>query len=349
MAADTASDILARLLGIAPDEAQRRLDRFAGGMTAELLDRKRIAIEGLGRFSVVHEQATRQATSAGTRYQPPRNRVAFEARKERTGDAERIATGRLGMEASEARRFAKALGEMVEAVKKGPGRLELRGFGSLTLVSGAFRFQPESSLEALLNIGYGDLKEIVIPEKQPDKQRSPVPERPGGLKKVALFVAVVSILASGWFLYRQFASAGFELPSGSDVARTSAPASVESPSPVTAVAPEKAPSASATSQNGSSSPDSLILQKGRYTVIVATFSTKKVARQEMARLSGGGRRVMIWPVTSGGVSYYRLVTGDFDTRPTALDSMKAMPREVSRNGYIQQAQKNVVLYGEQGL
>lgn len=331
MAADTASDILARLLGTAPDEAQRQLDRFAGGMTAELLDRKRLAIEGLGVFSVVHEQATRQATASGTRYLPPGDRVAFEARKERTGDAERIATLRLGMEATEAKRFAKALGDMVDAVKKGPGRLELRGFGSFTLVSGAWRFQPETSLEALLNIGYGDLKEIVISEKSAEKQTPPVQEKPGGLKKVALFVAVISILASGWFLYRQFASAGFELPSGSDVARTSAPPS----SKATGAVP--------------SSPDSLILQKGRFTVIIATYNTKKVVRQEMARLSGGGRRIMAWPVTSGGVRYYRLVTGDFETRPAALDSMKAMPMEVARNGYIQQAQKNVVLYGEQGL
>jgi len=47
--------------------------------------------------------------------------------------------------------------------------------------------------------------------------------------------------------------------------------------------------------------------------------------------------------------YFRIVTGDFESRPVALDSMKAMPKEVSRNGYIQQAPKNVVLYGEQGL
>ncbi|NTV66933.1 MAG: sporulation protein [Chlorobaculum sp.] len=339
MAADTASDILARLLGTAPDEAQRQLDRFAGGMTAELLDRKRLTVDGLGLFSVVHEQATRQATSSGTRYLPPGDRVAFEARKDRVGDAERIATGRLGMEAGEARRFAKALGDMVDAVKKGPGRLELRGFGSFTLVSGAFRFQPEASLEALLNIGYGGLKEIVIPERQAEKQTQPKSVESGGLKKVALFVAAVSIFASGWFLYRQFATDGFDLSSVGNSAESVvvAPVVLNAPSP--AKAPGIVPS----------SLDSLILQKGRYTVIVATYNTQKVARQEMARLSGGGRRVMIWPVKSGGVRYYRLVTGDFETRPAALDSMKAMPRKVAHNGYIQQAQKNVVLYGEQGL
>jgi nucleoid DNA-binding protein len=340
MAADTASDILALLLGIAPDEAQRQLDRFAGGMTAELLDRKRLTVDGLGLFSVVHEQATRQTTASGTRYQPPGDRVAFEARKDRTGDAERIATLRLGMEASEARRFAKALGEMFATVKKEPGRLELRGFGSFTLVSGALRFQPEASLKTLLNIGYGDLKEIVIPERAAEsKEALQSRADSGGMKKVALVAAIIAMLACGWFLFRQFAPGGFELPKAESVAETSAPVSVASNAPPPSEAPEVAPA----------SPDSLILGKGRFTVVVATFNTRKVAEQEMARLSEPGRRIMIWPVKSGGVRYYRLVTGDFETRPAALDSMKSMPKEVARNGYIQQAPKNVVLYGEQGL
>ncbi|WP_164927096.1 SPOR domain-containing protein [Chlorobaculum tepidum] len=343
MAAQTAADILARLLGIGPDEAQHQLDRFAGGMTAELLDRKRLAVGGLGVFSVVHEQATRQTTASGTRYQPPRDRVAFEARKELTGDAERIASVRLGMEASEARRLAKALGELFEAMKKGTGRFELRGFGSFTLVSGALRFQPESSLEALLNIGYGDLKEVVIADHSAEKETLPAPEKPGGLKKAALFVAAVLMLASGWFLYRQFAPDGVDaLPSAGSSAESGVAAPVAS-SALSAPLSSKAP------ESVQASPDSLILQKGRYTVIVATFNTRKVVRQEIARLSEMGHRVWCWPVTSGGSRYYRLVIGDFETRKAALDSMKSMPKGLSSHSYIQQAPKNVVLYGEQGL
>ena len=341
MAADTASGILARLLGTAPDEARRQLDRFAGGMAAELLDRKRLTVAGLGDFSVVYEQAVRETTASGTRYQPPKNRVAFEARKERAGDAERIATVRLGMEASEARRFAQALGEMFAAVKKESGRFELRGFGSFTLAAGTFRFLPEASLETLLNIGYGDLKEIVIPERAAEIKEAPQRRaESGGVKKVALVVAAIAMLACGWLLFRQFAPSGVELPKSESVAASSAPASVAS---------NALPSLTEAPEVVSASPDSLILGKGRFTVVVATFNTRKVAAQEMARLSGPGCRIMIWPVKSGGVRYYRLVTGDFETRPAALDSMKAMPREVARNGYIQQAPKNVVLYGEQGL
>ena len=340
MAADSASDILARLLGVAPDEARRQLDRFAGGMTAELLDRKRLTVAGLGVFFVVHEQAARETTASGTRYQPPKNRVAFEAGKERAGDAERIATVRLGMEVSEAKRFVKALGEMFAMVKKEPGRLELRGFGSFTLAAGTFRFLPEASLESLLNIGYGDLKEIVIPERAVENKEAPQSRaESGGVKKVALVAAAIAMLACGWFLYRQFAPGGVELLKAESVAESSAPVSMASNAPPSSTGPGIVPS----------SPDSLILGKGRFTVIVATFNTRKVAKQEMARLSGPGRRIMVWPVRSGGVRYYRLVTGDFETRPAALDSVKALTRSLSRELYIQQAPKNVVLYGEQGL
>ncbi|MGC8774547.1 MAG: SPOR domain-containing protein [Chlorobaculum sp.] len=347
MAGQTAADILAGLLGIGPDEAQHQLDRFSGGMTAELLDRKRLTVEGLGVFSVVHEQATRQTTSSGTRYQPPRDRVAFEARKERTGDAEGIATGRLGMDAREARRFAKALGETFEAAKEEPGRLELRGFGSFTLESGAFRFQPEASLEALLNIGYGELKEIVIPERAAEKEAQSAPVESGGVKKIALFVAAILILVSGWFLYRQFVPGRFELSSAGSSTVTSAPASVVANAQLSSEAPENA-AVAATPQNGSAA-DSVILQKGRYTVIVATFSSKKSLRQEWGHLSELGHRLRFWPVKSGGDRYYRLVIGDFESRRAALDSIKSMPKGLPSHSYIQQAPKNVVLYGEQGL
>jgi len=339
MAAETAIDTLARLLGVDREEAQQRLDRFACVMTAELLDRKSLSIDGLGIFSVVHEQAVREKTSSGTRYLPPVNRVVFEARKEAAGESARIASRRLEMDSAEAGRFAQAFADMSEEVKRGVGRLELRGFGSLTTVSGQFRFQPEASLEALLNIAYDGLKEIVIPESRTEMEALPHSDEPGGMKKVVVFVATVSLLACGWFLYRQFSPEVFESLSGGRSAVIDTPAPVV----VNASLPDAVP------DTGSLAPDSVMLAKGRFTVIVATFNTRKVARQEMARFSGSGLRVMVWPVRQNGMRYYRLVTGDFETRLAALDSMKAMPRGLFRNFYIQQASKNVVLYGEQGL
>jgi nucleoid DNA-binding protein len=339
MAAETAIETLARLLGASRDEAEQQLDRFAGGMTAELLERKRLSIDGLGLFSVVHQQAVREKTSSGTRYLPPGNRVVFDARKERAGDAERVATGRLEMEAHDARRFVKALVDMFEAVKSGSGRLELRGFGSFTMVSGQFHFQPEASLEALLNIAYDGLKEIVIPESRSAMEAKPLSDEPEGINKVVVFVATVSLLACGWFLYRQFSPGVFESLSGSRSPVTDTPAPVALNASLPSAVPE----------TGSAAPDSLMLQKGRYTVVAATFSSMKGARGEMLRLSERGLRVWFWPVRDDGKRYYRLVLGDFETWQAALDSMKAMPRGLSRNFYIQQASKNVVLYGEQGL
>jgi septal ring-binding cell division protein DamX len=75
----------------------------------------------------------------------------------------------------------------------------------------------------------------------------------------------------------------------------------------------------------------------------------KTVRQEIGRLSGLGHRIMVWPVKAGGKQSYRLVTGDFESHRAALDSVKTLPQSLSKNIYIQQASKNVVLYGEKGL
>jgi len=333
MAAETAADILAGLLGIGSDEAQRLLDRFAGGMTAELLDRRRLSVDGLGDFSVVHEQPVRQKDSGGTRYQPPRNRVAFAPRPKSAGETAAIASVRLDMASGEAQRFAQALSETFGQLSGSASGFELRGFGSFIAESGTFRFQPDASLESLLNIGYGDLKAIVIPEQAAVESGRPVSERRGKMKSVALFVALL-LLAGGWFLYRNFSSGSAEV---SSVPASSTAASVVEamPEPARQAEPPEA--------------DSLLLRKGRYTVVAATFSSKKSTRQEWTHLSELGHRVRFWPVTSGGSRYYRLVIGDFETRRAALDSMKSMPKGLPNHSYIQQAPKNVVLYGEQEL
>ncbi len=335
MAAETAPDILAAQMGIDSDEAQRLLDRFAGGMTAELLDRSRLAIDGLGSFSIVHEQAQRQKAADGTRYQPPSNQVAFTPRPKSGGDTAAIASVRLDMASDEADRFAQAFVGMVEQVRVAAGRFELRGFGSFTIVSGKYRFQPDPSLEALLNTAYDGLKTIVIPGQSDGKSGSDDAEGRGRIGQTRLLVAALLLLAGSWFLYRHYFSSGFRF-TPAPAASTVVPSIEEKP--VLAV-PPKPPE-----------PDSLLLREGRYTVIVATFASKKGARREWQRLAELGYQIRFWPVTSGGERYYRLVTGDFATRRAALDSMKSMLHGgLPKHSYIQQAHKNVVLYGEQGL
>ena len=347
MSAETAPDILARLLSVEREEACRRLDRFAGGMIAELLDRNRIFADGLGLFSVVHEQATREKTASGLRYLPPRNRVSFDERTQEAGDSFRIVTGRLGMESEEGRRFVQALATMFREMKKQDGRIDLRGFGSVATNAGIRRFQPDPSLEALFNAAYEGLHEIVIAEPEPSSAADkPVADKAeGGLKKVVVLVTVALLLVVGGMLYRQFSS-GVSDASLSDSTDSGQVPEMTADRKTLALSDSGTPHAADTA---SSSADSVMLSKGRYTVIVATFNTRKVARQEMARLSGSGLRVMVWPVRQNGMRYYRLVLGDFETRLAALDSMKAISRSLYRDLYIQQAPKNVYIYGEQGL
>jgi len=334
MADQTAPDILAGLLDIQPDEAQRLLDRFAGGMTAELLDRNRLSVDGLGSFSVVHEQPVRESGADGTRYLPPRNRVEFTPRPKGSGDTAPIASTRLNMESSEARRFAQALAGMFRQLRDEKSEFELRGFGSFSIESGKYRFEPDPSLEALLNTGYDGLKAIVIPERNDNTPEIKAHEGSALLKPVALTLAVLLLLVGGWFLYRNVPPGSPEVVSAS-VSSTVVPVVEEKVEPPVQVEPPES--------------DSLLLRKGRYTVIAATFSSKSGAMQERQRLAALGHRTWFWEVTSDGRRYYRLALGDFATRSAALDSMKSMPKGLTKHSYIQQAYKNFVLYGEQEL
>jgi len=279
MADQTAPDILAGLLDIQPDEAQRLLDRFAGGMTAELLDRNRLSVDGLGSFSVVHEQPVRESGADGTRYLPPRNRVEFTPRPKGSGDTAPIASARLNMESSEARRFAQALSGMFRQLRDEKSEFELRGFGSFSIESGKYRFEPDPSLEALLNTGYDGLKTIVIPERNDNTPEIKAHKGSLPLKPVALTLAVLLLLVGGWFLYRNVPPGSPEVVSAS-VSSTVVPVVEEKvETPVQVEPPES---------------DSLLLRKGRYTVIAATFSSKTGAMQERQRLAALGHRTWFW-------------------------------------------------------
>ncbi|HHE32076.1 MAG TPA: sporulation protein [Chlorobaculum parvum] len=334
MADQTAPDILAGLLDIQPDEAQRLLDRFAGGMTAELLDRSRLSVDGLGAFSVVHEQPVRESGSDGTRYLPPRNRVEFTPRPKGSGDTVAIASARLDMATDEARRFAQALAATFGKLLANAGGFELRGFGSFSIESGKYRFEPDPSLESLLNTGYDGLKTIVIPERTDGAPESKAHEGSALLKPVALMLLVLLLLAGSWFLYRHYTSSIPEVVSAPAQATVVPVVEKMVEPPVQAERPET---------------DSFLLRKGRYTVIAATFSSKSGAMQERQRLARLGHRTWFWEVTSDGRRYYRLALGDFATRRAALDSMKSMPKGLPKHSYIEQAYKNFVLYGEQEL
>lgn len=340
MAGDTASEILAGILGIDQDDAKRRLDRFSAALTAELLDRGRLSVDGLGQFSVIHKETVRESTPDGTRYLPPRKTVLFDHRPQVQGESATIAARRLDMEAAEAKSFAQSLSRTVAEIGRKQGELLLRGFGSLTMSSGKFRFQPDTSLEELLNIAYGGLSSIDIRQSPQVGEARPSSRKPEWMKRGVVLIVLLSLSVGGWILYRQFAPTESGVPNSAPSVGTVAPGKV--------LPPEKAVLSGMNASHPAQA-DSVLLLRGRYTVVAATFSTRKVARQELRRLTGLGHRVRIWPVRQDGVRYYRLVLGNFGSFREARDSMKVMPGGLYGNIYIQQAPKNVFIYGEKGL
>ena len=336
MATHTGAELLAELLGSDTSQASLLLDRFAGGMAATLLGSGRLALEGLGTFSVAHDHAARETTGRGAVFNPPKERIVFDPRLPARGDASRIAVERLGMSDGEAVAFAKAMSSVFGRYRAKGGDVELRGFGLLSASRSVWTFTPDKGLEELLNSLYEGLKGIEMPDRA-----AVVPARGGRsfLKPAGIAVALAMLGIAGFFVIRQLPLEGSGKPDPVVVQRTTAPAPPDEgmpPSP--AVAPVSA-----------ALPDSVVLGKGRYTVIAATFTSLKTSREEARRLSGLGHRIMIWPVHSDGHRYFRLVEGDFAGFREAHDSLKSMPAGLSKNVYIQQAYKNVVIYGEQGL
>ncbi|NTV02961.1 MAG: SPOR domain-containing protein [Chlorobiaceae bacterium] len=330
MSIQNGAELLAERLGTDIPQAALLLDRFAAGMAAALLGTGALSIEGVGSFSVVHDHAASSAAGKGAMFMPPKNRISFDPRIPSRGGSTRIAVERLGMEPGEAQGFAKAIASVCGQLRKRGGEFELRGFGRLSADGGKWGFRGDPGLEELLNGLYEGLKGI----EMPDRSALDAPAAQGRfMKPAAIGMAAILLCAGAYFASTRLPSSIGGSPTPQAVAGSVALAR-HAPAP-------PAPTAA--------SPDSLVLGKGRYTVIAATFSSLKTAREEAKRLSGLGHRIMIWPVRSEGHRYYRLVTGDFTGFGEARDSLRNMPAGLSKNVYIQQAYKNVVIYGEHGL
>ena len=345
-----------QISGSSLDEEQallQQLDRFSGALVAELLDAGAVAVDGLGMFSIVHEHAAREMTESGSRFLPPRKRVVFDPIPGGKGDSARIAAERLDMKADDALQLTKALSGLFERSRKKSLDLKLRGFGSFSKVEGLYVFQPDPSVVELLNSAYDGLKTIDIQDSKEIQERkaAPVPGAGSGgqFKKAAAVVTASVLLAAGGYLVsRQISPDSIIALTGSKTP-TPATKTLVTPSTTDKVPDQVSVIAVPDRNAGSAVPDSVVLAKGRFTVVTATFSSMKTVRQEIGRLSGLGHRIMVWPVKAAGKQSYRLVTGDFESHRAALDSVKTLPQSLSKNIYIQQAPKNVVLYGEKGL
>ena len=354
MNSQTAIDILAGRLGTDAAEAERLLDALTGSMIAELLDKGSLVVEGLGSFSIVHDHAVREHSEKGELFMPPKNRILYQSSTHGRGDTARLASERMAMDGRRAQEFAAAMRVCFSRRKTDSSDITVRGFGSFSKVDGVYGFRPEQSLDDLVNNAYDGLGAIVMPAVQGDGRGvrgNGQQAWNGGLRRNVIRIAgaagaVVMVSIAGVALYRT----GRPLPPDNtvqgarvSVVRSSPPKAL----PVVEPAKEAFPKVARVQKR--SSADSVVLGKERFTVIVATYRNLVVARQEVHQLSQDGQRFWIWPVSSNGERFYRVVSGDYSSYPLAKKRMNAMPDSQTESAYIQKASKNVMLYGEKGL
>ncbi len=331
MATQSVAGILAERLGREPDDVRRLVDRFSAAMAAGLLGGDRLVVEGLGNFSVLHEAAARKTTANGIVFVPPKNRVVFEQSPVRQGCLNRIARERLGMDPLEAAGVSQALAGVFGELRKRQDAFDLRGFGSFGMAEGRYGFTVDAGLDGLLNTVYEDVEDLALPAAEPSASPYGTLLKPLGIAIALLLLAAAVFVLQPWQAFHPGAVVR-------DDGATRQLQSAETVATVPAAGPPE-----------SAEPDSGTLPAGHYTIVAATVSSKRLAREESMRLAGMGHRTRFWTVYSGGDRYYRLVTGDFATEGEARASLQSMSNRLPKHAFVQQAPKKVVLYGEDGL
>ena len=100
---------LSGLLDLDTQESGRFLNGFFTAMVTELLAVRKLAVKGLGLFSVVHVPLKKISDASGITYSPPCNRLTFDPKISRADDTARIAALRLKLNTAEAERLGRAL------------------------------------------------------------------------------------------------------------------------------------------------------------------------------------------------------------------------------------------------
>jgi nucleoid DNA-binding protein len=348
--------ILAQKLGVDDEQAGRRLDEFSGSMIAELLEKGRLDINGLGTFAIEHEPATKEKNEKGVVFLPPRNRVAYEPQTAGRDDAVRLAVQRLGMNGTNAGAFSRALAAFFTIQLQHEQELEFRGFGSFSIVEGVYGFHADPSLEDLLNNAYDELNRIVIPASSTVRPAArKIKGKP--VLRNAFWYGAAALAVTGALVIAVMGIRYFNRPD--TVTDTRAAAGRQGPVPMSepSVPRQVAGTVSENTQGkessgisaGSAQPDSILLEKDRFTIVAATFRTKRAAVEQLNILNAQGPKFYLWTVPSGRVIYYRLAYGSYPSFQSAHDSLSAMPAALSKEAYIQKVQKNAVLYGQQSL
>ena len=330
---------LAVLLDLERPEAASLFNGFCGAMVAELLAFRKLSIKGLGSFYVTHVPASKRSNGSAIIFAPPVNKLRFESTLS-GGDASlSLAVSRLSMNQAEAARFARTLATLFSASLQQEIAIHLHGLGRFALEDGAYSFFPDRTLEELLNREYQDLKEVILPQH---KEEGSERRSPGYILPLAVVVLVGLLLAIvygrlSWSTF--FLSTVEPAKSVATVVDRSVAAVAPAPSVPTAY-PVKTPKGVA---------DSLVLVKGDYAIVLATFETEKRAHQQIAPLRSSGIKAFVWPTSMDETKYFRLMTGRFANYAAAAERLKGLPKKMVDGAYIQQVKKTVVLHGEKGL
>ena len=337
------SDLIEELAGLLDMERQEAIsffNGFCGAMVAELLAFRKLSIKGLGSFYVTHLPATKKSTGSATIFAPPVNKLRFESTLSSNDDTHALAVSRLSMNQGEAARFARTLATLFSTAILQEKEILLNGLGRFALEEGAYSFFPERTLEELLNREYQDLKEVVLspPEQARIEKRAP------GYVVPLTVVVLIGILFALW--YGQYSKPLLYS------SRVSSSKGVKS-AVVTEQAPIQSRSVPVASATGAQAEralaDSLVLVKGDYAIVLATFESERRAFRELAPLRSAGIHAFLWPASMDGVKYFRLMAGRFSRREAAEEQIKGLPKKMVSGAYIQQVKQTVVLHGEKGL
>jgi len=330
---------LAELLAIDRQEAVRLLNRFFSAMVSELLAVRKLSVAGLGAFTVTHFALKKKSNASGVTYIPPSNRLTFDSRISGADDTVRIAVTRMMMNLSEAERLGRTLAIVFSKAIKQQKELRINGLGRFSLAEAVYSFIPERSLEELLNREYQNLEEVMLPlhdSSQDNKESKNHRVIILSLSALALGLLVLAALNFGKFGSRVLISTQQQLESRVTPAVHKERVTVRD-QPAHAV------------HSTGSTADSLVLEKGEYTIVLETFRSERTAQNELERLHAEGIIAYVWPVSANAVKYYRVMTGKYANRDGAAESLKGMPKKNAGSASIQQVSKKGVFYGKKGL
>lgn len=347
-------DELARELNRSTDDADQLFNTFCSSLTAALLARHTAVIRGFGTFTLQHVPATRGTTGSSIIFSPPNKRLCFSTATTGPDETKKLAIDASGMMLVEADHFATILPQLLTRQLQNGTLLIMPGLGRFTPEGESYRFHPDPELDALLNRHYHDLGDVVLPgttatTKRNIDQAHNASRRRTPLIATLLLLTVTAILVTLVTRYRGTALPGPALgattatpapptsttPSGSAVTRTGA----TTVTPVAAINPA----------TRITSPDSLQLTGGHYTLVLATFKTITGATAQIRQFKATGLVTYIWPAMMNGERYYRLATGDYTTYGAADTARHTLSGNQESGAYIQKINQTVVVYAKQSM